>query len=68
MRNSKTLLKMMIIVVLAASHAAEHFNMHIGEVLTTDYCVEDDEEDEEEIFERMHMISDTRRTRKIDMR
>jgi hypothetical protein len=58
----------MIIVVLAASHAAEHFNMHIGEVLTTDYCVEDDEEDEEEIFERMHMISDTRRTRKIDMR
>jgi hypothetical protein len=67
MRNSKTLLKMMIIVVLAASHAAEHFNMHIGEVLTTDYCVEDDEEDEEEIFERMNMISDTRRIRRKNL-
>jgi hypothetical protein len=68
MRNSKTLLKMIIVVVLAASHAAEHFNMHIGEILTIDYCVEDDEEDEEEVFERMSVFSDTRRTRRVNMR
>jgi len=57
MRNSKMLLKMTIIVVLAASHAAEHYNnMHIGEILATGYRVEDDEEDEEEVFDRMSRI------------
>jgi hypothetical protein len=55
--------------MLAASHAAEHYNnMHIGEILTTEYCVEDDEEDEEEVFKRMHMISDMKRTRRVDIR
>ena len=69
MRNSKTLLKMIIIVVLAATHVMESCSfIHIGEVLHTEYCVEEDEEDEEEIFERMNKIADTKRIRKVDKR
>jgi hypothetical protein len=69
MRNSKTLLKMIIIVVLAATHIIESCSfMHMGEILATEYCMEDDEEDEEEIFERMSILSDTRRTRKVEIR
>ncbi len=65
MRNSKTLLKMIIIVMIAASHAAKHYNnMHIGEILATEYCDEDDEEDEEEVFERMSIICRSQQNKK----
>jgi len=68
MRNPKVLLRMITIIVLATAHAAESCNMmHIGEILNTEYCVENDDEDEAEFFARMSM-SDIRRTRKIDMR
>jgi hypothetical protein len=64
MRDPKLLLRMMIIIVLAAAHAAESCNMmHIGKILDTEYCAENDDEDEEEFFARMSM-SDIRKTRK----
>ena len=68
MRDLKMLLRMFTIIVLAAAHVAESCNvMSIGELLSNEYCAENDEEDEEEFFERMN-VSDIRRTKKIDIR
>ena len=68
MKDLKMLLRMVTIVMLAAVHAAESCNvMSMGELFTTEYYVENDEEDEEEFFERMN-ISEMRRARKIDIR
>jgi len=65
MKDLKMLLRMVTIVMLAAVHAAESCNvMSMGELFTTEYYVENDEE---EFFERMN-ISEMRRARKIDIR
>lgn len=68
MKDLKMLLRMITIIILAAAHVAESCNvMSIGELFSNEYCAENDDEDEEEIFERMS-IADVRRTKKIDIR
>jgi hypothetical protein len=68
MKDLRMLLRMVTIVTLAVAHVAESCNiMDIGELFTIEYSVENDDEDEEEIFERMS-ISDIRKVRKIDIK
>jgi hypothetical protein len=67
MKDAKTLLRITIIIMMAIAHIAESKFMSIGDILATEYSVENDEEDEEEIFERISMLDASKRQKKSDI-
>ncbi|HEX4069100.1 MAG TPA: hypothetical protein VHX42_03305 [Candidatus Babeliales bacterium] len=67
MEDAKTFLRVIIIIMVTCAHIAESKYMSIGDLFAREYSVENNEEDEEEVFERISMLDARKKQKKSDV-